>query len=174
MSSRQRAASDFPDPDSPVMMTRRFTSRLPVPGLAVGDRRALGDRRGLDALAEAARQLARRVVPLELEEVVARGDLDEDGEVAPGAHRHLDVGKGDTEDLVAVLVEAQAVVALPGLPRVELDDVFDELRQADRRHAEEVLDVDDADAAELHVVAGQLGAGAHELLAAALDLDDVV
>jgi hypothetical protein len=78
MSSRQRARERLsPNPESPVMMTRRFTSSLPVPGLAVAHRRALRDRRGLDALTEPPRQLARRVVALQLEEVVARRDLDQ-------------------------------------------------------------------------------------------------
>src|SRR5262245_36970998 len=164
MSSRHRAASDFPDPDSPVMTTRRFTSTLPVPRLPVAHRRALGEGRGLDPLAEPPRELARGVEALELEEVVPGGDLDEHGEVASGPDRHLDVRERDAEDLVPVLVEAEAVVALAGLPRVELDRVLHELREPHGGDAEEVLDVDDPDPAQLHVIAGQLGPGADELV----------
>src|SRR5262249_14483579 len=153
MSSRQRAARDFPEPDSPVMTTRRSTSRLPVPGLPIADRRpARVSGRRLHPLSEPPRQLARPVITLQLEQVITGRDSDQARKVAARPPRHLDVRKGRAEDLVAVLIEAEPVVFLPWLPRVELDDVFDELRQPHGGDAEEVFDVDDADPAQLHVI----------------------
>ena len=62
-----------------------------------------------------------------------------------------------------------------GLPAFELDDQLDALRRARRRDAEQILHVDDAEAAQLHVMAGQLGTGAdQDRLRAAPDLDGVV
>ena len=49
---------------------------------------------------------------------------------------------------------------LVGIPALELDDELDRLRRAHRRDAEEMLDVDDADPAQLHVVADHLGGAA--------------
>ena len=49
-----------------------------------------------------------------------------------------------------------------GIPAFELDHQLDALRRARRRDAEQVLDVDHADAAQFHVVARQLGTRADE------------
>src|SRR5262245_29002488 len=125
MSSKQRAASDFPEPDIPVMMTRRRTLRLLVARLAPR-RRLVGARAPLDPLAELPRQLPRRVVPLQLEQMIAGRHLDEHGEVTSRPDRHLDVREADAEDLVPGFVEPEAVVLLSRLPRVEPDDVLDE------------------------------------------------
>src|SRR6185436_1104359 len=148
-SSRQRAARDLPEPEAPVMTTSRSMLRLPVPGLLAHRRSGRLAGRGAfflraELLSEPARELASRVVSLELQKVVPRGDLDEDREVPAGADRHLHVRERDTEDLVAALVEAESVVPLARAPRIQPDRVLDELRHAHRGDPEQVLDIDDA------------------------------
>jgi hypothetical protein len=53
--------------------------------------------------------------------------------------------------------QAQPVVLPAGLPALEVDHELDALRDPDRGDPVEVLDVDDPEAAELHVVAGEVG-----------------
>src|SRR2546423_341421 len=127
------------------MTTSRFTSRLLVPRLGCRGARALlvraRARFGLQALPDAARKLPRGVVALELQEVVSCRDLDQHRQVPSGAYGHLDVGQRDPQDLVAPLVEAQAIVALARLPGVEPDHELEELVASHGGHPEQVLDV---------------------------------
>ena len=61
------------------------------------------------------------------------------------------------------------------LPSFELDDELDALRRARRRHTKKILDVDEAESADLHVVARQLRAAPeHERLRPAPDLDGII
>ena len=93
----------------------------------------------------------------------------------PSRHRHADVGAGHVEDAVHRLLEPQPVVRLSGLPGLELDHQVDRLALAHRGQAEQVLDVDDADAAQLHVMAQRLRAVADQLVVGiAPDADAVV
>ena len=98
------------------------------------------------------------------------------GMLRPGLHGYLELGDPHAEDLGRELLGADAVVHLVGVPFLEAADELDLLLVPDRADAEEVGDVDDAQAADLHVVADHLvGALAHEDRAVdAADVHDVV
>ena len=81
----------------------------------------------------------------------------------------MDQRNAEAEDLVERVVEAEPLVLARRHPPFQLDDELDALRRSGRRDAEQLLHVDHAEAAQLHVVPRQLGARADEdrLLAAA-------
>src|SRR5688572_22029636 len=74
---------------------------------------------------EFARELPGGVMALELQDVVAGGDLDQDADVPSQGHRHPDVGAGRLQDVEEGLVEAQPVVDAAVLPMLELDHQVD-------------------------------------------------
>ena len=107
--------------------------------------------------------------------VVHRGQLHDDGEVAPGADRDRHLRQGHAEDGGRLAGQAEAVVGLALLPALHLHDEVDLRLGLDGAHAVEVADVDDADAAHLHVIADHLRRGAHQGVAVdAPDLHGVV
>src|SRR5471030_235127 len=109
------------------------------------------------------------------QQLVARRDLDEDRDVAPRRHGHAEQRHLQPQNLEELVVEAEALVFARRRPAFELDDELDALRGSRRRNAEQILDVDHAEAAQLHVVARQLGARADEdRLLPAPDFDRVV
>jgi hypothetical protein len=113
-------------------------------------------------------------VAAELQHLVAGDDLDQRGDVAPGPER--DPGQWDihAEDRPHLRLGAEAVVVLL-LRLAELDDDLDLLVVADRGDAEQVRDVEDPEAADLHVVLMHLeGRAPHRVGRAHRDLDDVV
>src|SRR6187455_2727201 len=80
-----------------------------------------------------------------------------------------------TEDVVERLVEPQPLVFARRIPAFQLDDELDPLRRPRRRDPEQIADVDQADAAQLHMMARHWRTGADEDGAAApADVDDVV
>src|SRR5215210_5865778 len=95
---------------------------------------------------EFARELPGGVMPLELQHVIARRDLDQDADVASYRDGHADVRTGGLQDVEQGLVEPEAVVGPAVLPVLQLDDQVDGRPLAHRGQAEQVLDVDDADA----------------------------
>ena len=109
------------------------------------------------------------------QQLVARGDFDQDRDVAARRHRHPDHRDPHAEHVVARIVESEPIVLAARLPAFELDDQLDPLRRARRGDAEQILDVDQAEPADLHVMPGQLRAAAeHERLGAAPQLHRVV
>ena len=93
----------------------------------------------------------------------------------PGATGMRISGTLQAEDLVELVVEPEPLVLARRIPALELHDQLDALRRPRRRDAEQVLDVDDAEPAQLHVVPRQLRAGAdQDRLGAAPDFDRVV
>src|SRR5215831_10894301 len=100
MSSKQFSPRLLPEPDMPVMMTRRLNFM------------SASDRTVSEPRLEPARQLPRRVVTAGLQQMVARRHLDQHREMSPGRHRHLDERHVDSEDLVGALVEPEALVLL--------------------------------------------------------------
>ena len=84
--------------------------------------------------------------------MIAGRDFDEEREVATRRHRQPDIGLRDAEKLETLTRDSEAVVFRSLHPLFELDDQIDRLHVARRRDAEKVLDVDDADAAQLHVM----------------------
>ena len=84
-------------------------------------------------------------------------------------------GTRHPEQLVYVLVETETIVLPMLIPALELHHELDSLGRAGRRHAEQIPDIDDAEAAQLHVIARRLGTRAKDhRVAAASDLDGVV
>src|SRR5207244_10252522 len=99
----------------------------------------------------------------------------EDRDASSGRDGHADEGDPQSEDLVELDVEAQALVLARGVPAFELDYQLDALGGSRRRDPEEIHDVDDADAAQLHVVPRQLWAGAdQDRFRPAANLDGIV
>ena len=123
---------------------------------------------------EAADELAGRVAAGHLEEVIARGDLEDDGHVAARLHGDLEHGQAHAEQIEAEVVEAEPVELPIALPGAELDDELDDLLLADGGGAEELAHVDDADAAELEVVAEQRRRAADDVAGGAPREDDLV
>ena len=162
--------------DAPAPLRRRAATRHHA---ALRARRPRRRRRRVVGLAqlllEPRREIARRVQAARPQQLIAGRHLDEDREVAPGRHRHVDERHLHAEQLVDVLVEPEAVVLARRIPALELDDELHALRRPRRRDAEQIADVDHAEAAHLHVVARQLRAGADHLgLAAPPHLHRVV
>ena len=150
MSSSARSAVLLPAPDSPVTITICIYSTASAVGSAGLGHRAI----------ELVAKRARRVDALRLEQLVARGDLDQRREVAARAHRQRIFGTSTSSSALDAILEAEPVVLGVRVPLVELDDQLDLLRLAHRRDAEQVLDVDDAEPADLHVVTEDAGAAA--------------
>src|ERR1039458_6224704 len=93
------------------------------------------------------------------------GDFDEAGQVASGPHGDDDVGDFHAENFDVFLLQAQAVNVGDFIPGFQGDDQVHAFFGANAADAEHGGDVDDADAADFHVGAGQLGAGAHDVAA---------
>src|SRR5216684_3706894 len=163
-SSSALIAVDLPPPDMPVSSTMRSGGANSLHLVADAARhRRLGD-----LARELLLEVLGRVVPLQLEQVVAGGDLDDGGQVAAGAHRHHEQRHLGVEHAVLLPLDAQAVVLDAVVP-------LDLLAVAHRRHAEQVLDVDDADPSDLHVVLDDVRAApVHRAALLLLQVDDVV
>src|SRR5947209_10937 len=78
-SSSARVAVDLPDPDMPVMTTIRCVSGAGACSLLDFVTDAPGERGLGDLLRQLFLEIARRVMALQLEQVVARGHLDDGG-----------------------------------------------------------------------------------------------
>src|SRR5256885_10048860 len=118
---------------------------------------------------------ARRVHATVAQQVVHGHDLADHGQVLAGVERHRDHREGYVEHPRRLAVDPGAVVLTARVPFVELHDDLGAFLLAHRPHAEQRADVDEPDAADLHVVLRQLVAAAdQEVIAAARDVDDVV
>ena len=120
-------------------------------------------------------QFLGRVVAGGLEFGLEGGDLDEAGKVATGADGDDDVGDVHAENFHVFLLHAQAIHILNLVPGFEGDDEVHPFLMPDGPDTEHGGDVDDANAAHFHVVAGQGGAGAIDLAPVQQgDLGDVI
>src|SRR5690606_17508528 len=132
---------------------------------------AHGPHRLLEALVEQCGRVHAGV----LEQVVHRDHLGDDGDVLQRVEREHGRGHLDAEDVALLGDEPGAVVVRAVVPLLELDDDLDALLLPDRADAEQGRDVDDADPADLHVMALELVAAPDEdVVAAPRDVDDVV
>src|SRR5882762_6631606 len=153
-SSRALIAVDFPPPDIPVSNTMRSGGANSLHLVADAARHG-----GLRDLArEPLLEVLGRMVPLQLEQVVPGGDLDDGDQVAARAHRHDEQRHLGVQHAVLLLLDTEPVVLDPVVPLDQLHHHLDLLAVPHRRHAEQVLDVDDADPADLHVVLDDLRA----------------
>ena len=71
-------------------------------------------------------------------------------------------GSGRFRISIALVAQPEPIVVTPRLPPLELHDELDALRGARRRDAEEILDIDDAEPANFHVMPRQLRTGANQ------------
>ena len=115
-----------------------------------------------------------RVVALQLEQVVAGRDLDQDRHAAPGSHRQHQHGNLDIQHREAPVLKPQPLVFHGCVPLHQLNHQLDLLLLAHRRHTEEVLDVDDPQAPDLHVVLDDGRPMPHCGVGLALHVHDVV
>ena len=113
---------------------------------------------------EAFVERVRRVVAHAAEGLHHGGDLDQAGHVAAGADEELEVRDLEAEDFVEVFLQAGAFLDDLGSPLAQGHDEVEAFVQAHGVDAEHIGDVDDADAATLHVAAVQ-GAGGGEQVA---------
>src|SRR5215213_10500132 len=112
---------------------------------------------------------------LELEHMISGCNFNKYADISTESYRHSDVRAGSFQDVEERLVEPEPIVLLTGLPVLQLDDQVDGRAVAHRGQAEQVLDVDDADAAQLHVVAQGAFAEPDQLaVGIALDRDLVI
>src|SRR2546428_8553886 len=107
--------------------------------------------------------------------MIARGDLDEEREIAPGGNWQPDVRLRNAEELVGFASDAQPVVFGSLGPFFEFDHEIDRLDITRGGDAEEIFDVDDADSAQLHVMAQQIVRVSEEdVVGMTLDDDHVI
>src|SRR5687767_4118511 len=96
------------------------------------------------------------------QQLIPRRDLHEDREISPWRNWHANQRKGQVEDVKMLFVQPEPVVIAARLPTLELHHEFDALRCARRGDAEQILNVDDPESTNLHVMARQLGTGANQ------------
>ena len=82
-----------------------------------------------------------------------RGDFDEAGDIATGAHEKFDVRQAHAEDFIVIFFQAGALFNRLRGPLSQGDHHVDAFLQADAFDAEHFADVDDADPPALHVTA---------------------
>src|SRR5262249_26034223 len=120
-SSSARIAVDFPPPDMPVSRTMRRGGANSLHLVADAARhRRLGD-----LAREMLWESLGRVVPLQLEQVVARSHLDDVGQVASGPYRHHQERHLHVEDAVLLLLDAEPIVLDPVVPLDQLHHHLD-------------------------------------------------
>src|SRR5262245_22866941 len=152
----------------------RIGRTLPLASRTVPAARLVAPRELADLMEDLPLELLRRVVAAQLHQVMARGDLDEHREVASRSNRNRDERQRRPQNVLRALVDPQPLVGVPFLPGVQTDDQLHELALAYGRDAEQLLDVDDPQPADLHVVARQIHPGADEVVADLADLHQVV
>src|SRR5687767_13573926 len=87
------------------------------------------------------------------QQLIPRRDLHEDREISPWRNWHANQRKGQVEDVKTLFVQPEPVVIAARLPTLELHHEFDALRCARRGDAEQILNVDDPESTNLHVMA---------------------
>src|SRR2546423_12850115 len=128
-----------------------------------------------EALEQPVVERAGRVHAAVAEQVVHRHDLADHGQILAGVERHRDHREGHVEHAGRLTVDSGTVVLARRVPLVELHHDLDALLLPHGPHAEQGADVDEPDAADLHVVLRQLVAAAdQDVVAAPRDVDDVV
>src|SRR5262245_39981589 len=90
------------------------------------------------------------------EELVSCRYLEDGSHVTPGPHRNHQLPNGDAEDFVEVVVDAHSVELGVGRPFDQFDYDIDAFAFANRRDAEQILDVQNPQATHLNVVAQEI------------------
>lgn len=89
--------------------------------------------------------------------LIQRSDFDQSSDVAACANGDDDVGELDAEDFVGEGSKSGAVEVFAFIPFLERCDEVEAFFRADGADTEDGSDVDDAYAADFHVVAGEVG-----------------
>ena len=114
------------------------------------------------------------MMTLRFEQLIARRHFDQRRQIAAVAHRHAQLGNLMANGFIEMIVNAEAIVLFAVDPFDELDDEFDLLGIAHRRHTEQIFDVDDAEAANFHVMANHASTRAEHGIAFRPHMHDVV
>src|SRR5258708_20338977 len=127
-------------------------------GLPVRRRRALAHRDGAtgDLVVDAPGKVARRIVALELHEVVAGPDLDEQGQIAAGGDWKPDVRLRHAQQVEGLAGDPEAIVFRSLHPLLQFHHQLHALDVLGRSNSDQFLYVDDPDPAQLHVVAEEI------------------
>ncbi len=107
------------------------------------------------------------------EEILGR-ELHQEGHVPARGHGKPQQGYGHIENGLGLPVQPETVVGVPRIPFLEVDDEIDGLLGTDRGDAVEILHIEDAQAADFHVVPGGRGGGPQKAPARGLDIDGVI
>src|SRR6267142_63388 len=117
----------------------------------------------------------RRVHTAVAQQVSHRDDFADHGQILPRIERHCHEWQLDIEQLRALLIEARAVVFPRVVPVLELYHDLDALLLADGTNAEQCINVDQANTADLHIVPGNLVAATdQDVVAPPGDVHDIV
>lgn len=137
-------------------------------------RRSLKSVRAGHFLEEAFVKFVRHVVAVLAELLVEGGDRDQAGGIASRGDGDLYDGDLVAENFLGGAVDPVAVNFVEVAEGLELDDEVEAFFEADRREAEEVGGVDDANATHFEVATCEFGAGGTELGAEVFDMNEVV
>ena len=96
------------------------------------------------------------------QQLVAGGHFHQNRQVTSRRHRHANQRHLEPDQFIPGLVQSQPIVLERRIPPIELHHQLDPLRGAGGRDAEQVTDVDQAQAAHFHVVTGQFGTRAND------------
>src|SRR5436309_7216881 len=138
----------LPEPESPVTTTTRKRGFIDI----LRSRSLLASRR---VAIDLPRELESAVPAAAAEEMVARRGLDEHRHAAPRPHRDAHERQLHLEQRVAFLDQAQAIGGVGPLDQLDHEVELALVERGER--AEQGLDVDDAEAADLQVVREPLG-----------------
>src|SRR5437867_6654752 len=109
-----------------------------------------------------------------LQQMIHRDHFGDNGDVLSRVEGHGDLREGDVEDRRSLAVETRSVDHQFRVPVYQLDDDLDALLLTNGANAEHGWHVDEADAANLHVMPLQLVPASEQHLGAAARRDDVV
>src|SRR5260370_33860383 len=109
----------------------------------------------------------RRIHAAVAQQMVHRHHFTDHGQVLAGIERHRHQRQPHAENLGLLSVQPGAIVLARVVPILELHHDLDAFLLPHRAHAEQRVDVDQPDAADLHVVPGDLDAPADQHVVAA-------
>src|SRR5690606_2178498 len=177
----RRTASSIPSASEPCAMTMPCTALTSfivlLQILAHARHRLIGPPciAPLHAFDQPFVELLRRVVPRVAQQQVHRDDFRDHRDVLAGVERDRHGGKRHAEDLRRRAVQARTLVRLRTIPVRQLDHDLDAFLLADRTNAEQSANVDQSDAADLHVMGMEVQPPTEQYVIAAFrNLYDVV
>src|SRR3990167_536428 len=89
--------------------------------------------------------------------MVAGSHLDQRGYVTAGSYGNFKIGNLNFKNIMHLLINAEAVILFLGIPLHQLDHDLDQLLIADGCHTEEIVNIEDSQSANFHVMFNNLG-----------------